>query len=228
LANFLEGRSGRDILRHFFGFKFHPYPKKVLDEAIFVGIDTEWWEHDPHPTTEVGISSLYPHSIMRYPGFHAEFILKNIGTHHIRITEYAHLVNSFPGAGDPERFHYGKTVFLTTEETRQALYKAFTQKGERGTLRPIIFIGHDTSGDFVKIKEDLGVDIMQFGSVVKIIDTQQMASEMGIMGTKGPKISLKELAQYFLIDPVDLHQAGNDIANIMFVAVLMSLRDELY
>lgn len=44
--------------------------------------------------------------------------------------------------------------------------------------------------DFEKLYHTLGIDLLQFEAIIKIIDTQVLAKEVGIYGPKGKVISL--------------------------------------
>lgn len=64
--------------------------------------ELQWWRPDcnaifPTPSGHAA------HAAERLRGMHVS---------HVRIMEFAHLVNSFPGAGDPEIFDFGHTEFV--------------------------------------------------------------------------------------------------------------------
>lgn len=231
LADFLMECSDLEIMRHLLG-NLIPGAPSALDDAYLVGLDAEWWEKDPNPITELGFAELRPSKIVPIHEPHAEDSLLQIQTTHLRIMENAHLVNKFRGAGNPEDFHFGTSAFIPAQEALKVLMEVFCRfihaDGEQPRLRPVIFIGHAVECDFEKLSDKLGVDLLKFGTIVKVIDTQILAKEAGIVGPKGPNISLKHMLEYFHIQPDNLHMAGNDIAYTMVAAVLAALKNDLY
>lgn len=126
------------------------------------------------------------------PTAHAENVLTELRVAHARVMEHAHLLNKFSGTGNPENFHFGTTVFIKAEKARKVLVDTFCRlmDGPKPTLRPIIFVGHAVDSDFEKLNHALGIDLLQFGAIIKVIDTQVLAKEAGIYGAKGKVISL--------------------------------------
>ncbi|ORY03760.1 hypothetical protein BCR34DRAFT_544959 [Clohesyomyces aquaticus] len=230
LTTFLSHHSESTVMRHFLGMPL-PEAPSLLNHAILVGIDTEWWEKDPKPTTEIGIVELDASYLQRQaPGVHAENILTKMRVSHARVIPYAHLVNRFKGHGDPEQFDFGQTVFATPTELQMMLIQKFSGRlGQYGnSLRPVIFVGHAVKNDFEKLQESFGINLPNIGSIIKVIDTQSLAKEARIHGTRGPNISLKELVEFFNIKPVNLHSAGNDVAYTMMMAILAPIKNKLY
>ncbi|KAH9876538.1 hypothetical protein J1614_003669 [Plenodomus biglobosus] len=228
LAGYLLGQSDVTVLRHFLGFPI-PGAPAFLGEATVVSIDTEWWQKEPKPTTEIGVAELLTEDYMLAP--HAENILSRIHAAHARIIPNAHLLNTFVGAGDPEMFHFGKTRFVSMIEAQAIVQQTFMRMHqERGDkqLQPIILIGHAVDNEFELIERTLGVDLRSFGTIVKVIDTQEMARKAGIKGPNGPNIGLRDLLAYFNVTVPNLHTAGNDAAGTMIAAVLLALQTILY
>ncbi|KAG9187577.1 hypothetical protein G6011_05448 [Alternaria panax] len=224
----LQSKSAFEILGHFLGV---PVATKCsrLDYAAVVCIDAEWWMKEPKPTTELGIAELMEKSM--HPAVHAENFLSGIQVAHARVIEYAHLKNNFPGAGDPENFHFGKTKFVTLEEAKQVLIRTFAQQNEDASeidLQPIIVVGHAVENDFDHLQDAFGVDLRSYGSIVKVVDTQVMAQELDIQGPRGPAIGLKDLLAHFNVEIPDLHTAGNDAAATVMAAVLLTLKRYIY
>ena len=232
LAHFLDQHTELEILRHFLGYPIEGAPK-TINETLLIGLDTEWWEKDPKPTTEFGIGEFRTESLTGLiPGVHAENILTDIRVAHARIIPHAHLINKFRGAGNPEDFHFGTTVFVSPEEASHALTNILARPSTESPnmLRPVIFIGHAIDSDFEQMEKTFGIDLLKLGSIVKVIDTQDLAREVGIHGAKGPNIGLKDLMAYFNImgSNLNLHTAGNDVAYTMMLAILIALQKELY
>ncbi|KAE8827258.1 hypothetical protein PTNB73_09012 [Pyrenophora teres f. teres] len=228
LKEFLQDKSAREILSNFFVEPNSEDPSGRLNDAAIIAIDTEWWQKHPNPMTELGISELQNKFIL--PNIYANNILTGVQTVHARLKPYAHLHNDFPGAGDPEKFELGTTKFVTEEEARQVLVDTFVRPHELDptNLQPIILVGHAVENEFEHILEAFGVDLLSYGTIVKVIDTQVMAEEAGIRGPRGPLISLKNLLSHFNLTVPNLHSAGNDAAATLMAAVLITLKENLY
>lgn len=226
LAKALEGQRGADVLRHFCGFPVVGAPP-TLNQAAIVCLDMEWWYKEPKPMTELGIAELMNKGYA--PDTHAENILTGIQVAHARLIPHAHLRNNFTNAGDPEKFQFGTSKFVTDEEAKQVLINTFVRPHPtNGTFQPIILVGHAVENEFEQIQRGFGVDLRSYGTVVKIIDTQLMAKEARIRAPKGANISLHDLLSYFNIKIKNLHTAGNDAAGTLIAAILIALRDGLY
>ncbi|KAF2849588.1 hypothetical protein T440DRAFT_130838 [Plenodomus tracheiphilus IPT5] len=228
LAGYLLSRSDVSILRHFLGIPI-PGAPALLNEVAVVCIDTEWWQKEPKPTTEIGVAELITEDLVLTP--HAENILIGMHVAHARIKPHAHLLNNFAGAGDPEKFHFGKTRFVSMKEAREVVENTFVrsrQSSEDAQLQPIILIGHAVDNEFDLIERAFSVDLRSFGTIIKVIDTQEMAREAGIEGPNGPNIGLRDLLAYFNVRVPNLHTAGNDAAGTMIAAVLLALRKIMY
>ncbi|PZD27189.1 hypothetical protein A1F97_10780, partial [Pyrenophora tritici-repentis] len=225
LKEFLQDKSANEILGHFFGAPMVNDPSGRLNDAAIISIDTEWWQKDPNPVTELGISELQSKFV--FPSVHATNILTGVQTAHARLKPHAHLINKFPGAGDPEKFELGTTKFVTEEEAKQVLIDAFVRPHleDPTYLQPIILVGHAVENEFEHILEAFGVDLLSYGTIVKVIDTQAMAKDAGILGPKGPLISLGDLISHFNLTVPNLHSAGNDAAATLMAAVLVSLKE---
>lgn len=122
LATLLKNFDDASILPNFLGFPLFG-ATAALNEAAIVCLDIEWWQHEPKPTTELGIAELMTKG--QAPNTLAENILLSIQVAHARIMLYAHLKNTFKGAGDPEVFDFGTTKFVTEEEAKKILISTF-------------------------------------------------------------------------------------------------------
>lgn len=227
LAAFLHQQTDINVMLHFLGHPIFGAPYS-LDEAVIVCLNLEWWQNDPHPTTEIGIAELHP--IGQFPNAHAANILSQICVAHARIIEHAHFINQFDGAGNPEDFYFGTTKFVTNLEARQILVNTFCRlrMDKKGQMQPIILLAHDAEGKFEHIKEKMSIDILGLNTVVKVVDTQKLAEQAGIRAPKGPTISLTHLVNHFNLEHFNLHTAGNDAGFTMITAILASLKNDLY
>jgi hypothetical protein len=227
LAAYLSTQKDIDVMLHFLGCPLVDAPNS-LSEAAIVSLNLEWWEKEPHPTTEIGIAELHP--VEQLPTTHAENILTEITVAHARIAENSHLLNRFHGAGKPDEFHFGTTKYVTMQEARQILVDTFCRlpADRKGKMQPMILLAHGADGKFNHIKEKMGFDVLGLSTVVKVLDTQRLAQQAGISGPKGPTISLEHLVDHFNINNHNLHTAGNDAAYTMITAVLASLKNHIY
>jgi hypothetical protein len=226
----LAKMPGEIVLRHFMGVPLMaPFGDNLsLNEAAIVCLDFEWWQEEPKPTTEIGTAERVLKDVL--PSVHAENILTTIQVAHARIMPNAHLTNTFAGAGNPEGFHFGTTMFVTELEAKKLVLDTFVRPSSYhpNFLKPIILIGHDVQNEVDHINSAFGIDLHQYGTIVKVIDTQVMAHDAGIKSTKGPKISLGDLLTHFNINFGNLHTAGNDAAGTLMAAILIAFQDFLY
>jgi hypothetical protein len=120
---------------------------------------------------------------------------------------------------------------LTKLEAASMLKEMFAwpidhQKPELGFC-PVVVLGHALHGDMAMLKSTLGFDAMALETVVKIIDTQQMAKECGYDSYGGNKIGLGNLVASCGFKYRDAHTASNDAAMTLIAAVQMVLPEEL-
>lgn len=229
LAHELSEITDTNVLRHFYGSPVIGAPQ-VLRDAAIVCLSASWWQKEPYPTTELGIAELTVKGLA--PTAHAENVLLGMRVAHARIKNNAHLHNYFAGSGDPEDFSFGTTKFVDMEEAKDIIVNTFTRSrladGDSGALQPIILVGHAIENLFYYLKQTFKIDLLSYGTIVKVIDTQKLAWEAGIYGPKGPNISLQHLLENFKIRMHNLHTAGNDAAATLIAAVLTALTNDIY
>jgi hypothetical protein len=224
LAAFLKIQTETKVLKHILGYRIADAPLS-LNDALVICLNLEWWEKEPHLTTELGIGELAPMGPL--PGVHAQNHLQQIRVAHARIMEHAHLVNHFPGAGDPEKFHFGTSKFVTMHEAHGILKNTFLRPSIiTNDFRPIILLVHGAENKINHVKEKMNIDIFKLGTVVKVVDTQKLAKEANIGDHKN--IKLQKLVNYFHLQPDNLHTAGNAAGYTMIMAILTALKNELY
>ncbi|KAJ4299008.1 hypothetical protein N0V90_004252 [Kalmusia sp. IMI 367209] len=196
----------------------------VLQNAVVIVTDLEFYESCHKYTTEIGITSVLVSSLRQAISGSPIHPLSSMEIHHMRIKENAHLVNGRRVAGHPEDFRFGATGFVTMEEAQQALFQLFQQYDEKKALRPVVIMGHDVDNDIEGLKERVGVDLSALGVISMTLDTQRMAKELGLANHKPHgKLSLKDtLALYSITEPY-LHNAGNDAFHTMDVACLLAI-----
>lgn len=93
---------------------------------------------------------------------------------------------------------------------------------------PVVVLGHALHGDMAMLKSTLGFDAMALGTVVKIIDTQNLAKECEYAPSgNGNQIGLGNLVAKCSFEYRDPHTASNDAAMTLISAVQMLLPSEL-
>jgi hypothetical protein len=192
----------------------------ALQDAIIVASDAEWYEHDDHFITELGISVLDPRRIPMPTPSSPWDILSSMENHHVRIKPHAHLTNKDLCKGCPESFEFGSTTFVGVSEAKDMLRDIFTRRDEYGNLRPVIFMGHAVDNDYEIIKARFGLDLEEVGTIVATLDTQVLAVEHGLINPSR-KMRLSNLLAAYDIEEQYLHNAGNDIVCTMIAAFLM-------
>ncbi|KAG9193761.1 hypothetical protein G6011_03796 [Alternaria panax] len=192
----------------------------ALQDAVLVALDAEWYEHDDHFITELGVSILDPRSISQPTSSSAWDIVSSMENHHVRIKPHAHLTNKDLCKGYPEAFQFGSTTFVGIDEAGTMLQDVFTRRDEFGNLRPVIFVGHAVDNDYEIIKSRFGLDLEELGTIVATIDTQVLAVEHGLI-KPSRKMRLSNLLAEYNIEEPYLHNAGNDIVCTMIAAFLM-------
>jgi hypothetical protein len=201
------------MLQHFLGHSL-PYAPAALANAIFVGLDVEWFERGNKDITELGVCVIdLPASYI--PTGNPWDILKYMQTYHLRISETAHMINTEYCPGRPDKFLFGSSEFVFKESVAKKLKYHFWPEGDR----PVIFLGHAVENDIEVIKEHFGIDLNAHGNIVATLDTQVMAQEAGI-GRPGQLIKLRDLLKHFGIKGQWLHNGGNDIAYTMIAAFI--------
>lgn len=221
-AGKVQGLTQSTTLHHWIRFQEISFPvdtaAHTLCDALIVGLDAEWYEHDPQFVTELGIATLDPGSIRHWTM--PWDVLSSLVTHHVRIKPNAHMVNSELCSGHPDKFQFGKTTFSDIEEAKEILRDSFTRFDYRGQLLPVIFVGHAVDNDTKMIKARFGLDLEELGVIVATVDTQTLAVEAGLVA-EGRKIRLSDLLGKFDITEKYLHNAGNDIVCTAIAALLM-------
>ncbi|KAF2796915.1 hypothetical protein K505DRAFT_236610 [Melanomma pulvis-pyrius CBS 109.77] len=219
------------VLRQLLDTEVHNWVPDLKGVAI-IALTAAWWEKEPHSVTELGIAELplpvpydgtgdFDHAVFEK----IEGIFMQVKAIHARIKPNAHLFNKFPGSGNPDKFNFGRTVFVNIEEARQGLLSILCRPGIQGPgFQPVVLVGHAIHNHIARINEAFKLDILSLGSVIKVLDTQSLAKDVGIKPPKGTNISLMDLSRHFGMIPDNLHTAGNDVVHILINAVFASLQ----
>lgn len=137
----------------------HPFDRDV----VFVSIDVEAFERDHNLITEVGISTLDTADIeCLVPGQGGASWMERIRSRHFRITEHEHLRNTTFCIGNPDRFYYGRSEFVSMKEIGKVVDSCFAPP---------------YSADFVhdgkyRPQDDVGVKFMQLPSQLQSVSLE--------------------------------------------------------
>ena len=202
-----------------------------LQDAVFVCIDCEAFEDDQQKITEIGIAALDTRDLLDVPsGEKAEDWLTKIRYAHYRPIEHMKLVNRRFVQGCEDRFGFGTTCWINLADAQKVLQRVFldpTRLDEAASFdadvvdcrRNIIVIGHSMRGDKEYLSQ-VGFSIADVANVVRIMDTQTLAG-----GTKKHRIGLHRLMLNLGLQPVNLHNAGNDAGYTLQALILMAFQD---
>ncbi|KAJ4353547.1 uncharacterized protein N0V89_005277 [Didymosphaeria variabile] len=219
-------------LRYILGLDTAQNAPKLAQSIVVNCIDTEHYERDRSKLTEIGINAFTSGDLRQYignPGPHGENLLKQIYYYHFRMLPNAHCVNKDFCPGNPERNRFGHTRFATHAEGKAMLEECFYWDVTAGKPQdgkcPTVVIGHALHNDTDGLARTIGFEPQAAETVVAVLDTQQMAREMGIYNSRGPQheIGLRNLSAHFDIPYRDPHTAGNDAAYTTISAIYMAL-----
>ncbi|KAI8931615.1 hypothetical protein NX059_011267 [Plenodomus lindquistii] len=201
----------------------------LLDDAVLVTVHRTWSTHPPYELTELGITT-YNRKDGRggfsiSPGPQAENILKRVWSLHLRIRGNAHLPTS---AGNPNVFHFGTTIFATKEQALDLLDQIWHQPlGETNGLRPIIYMHFGNNDAIGKMrKAQFNFDPSSLPTTIATLDAQNLPAQAKI--TRHSDAPLAYLMPQFKITPYHEDSPGNAAMYATIVAILSSLRRELY
>ncbi|KAJ4349529.1 uncharacterized protein N0V89_008145 [Didymosphaeria variabile] len=158
------------------------------------------------------------------PGPWGENILKNVYYYFARIQKNAHLKNKNFSAGNPESNRFGTPRFLNDREMVECLTSIFewtiNPSANDGRVCPVVLLGHAVDNDVEKIQKLLHFDPR---TVVKQIDTQVIARDVGHWNHRVNQIGLQRLVGDMGFAFRDAHTASNDAAYTTIAAVQLIL-----
>ncbi|KAK5113259.1 hypothetical protein LTR62_003596 [Meristemomyces frigidus] len=211
-----------------------PAPSKApstLTEPVFICIDCEAFEHAQHKITEIGLAVLDTRDLSGLtPAEDGANMISKVKYAHFKPIEYAHLKNRSFVKGCPDAFNFGPSTWIKLADTNRVLNNIFKDPCQLGTAadfsrsviesnRNVVFVAHNAGSDVSYLKQ-LGFDISACKNVLATIDTQKLAG-----GSKRRSIGLNRLLLSLNLEPVNLHNAGNDAAYTMHAMLLMAVRD---
>ncbi|KAK0256697.1 hypothetical protein B0A54_06828 [Friedmanniomyces endolithicus] len=202
-----------------------------LGRPVFICIDCEAFEHDQSKITEIGIAVLDTRDCTDlWPGANEKQWIGKIQYAHYRPVQYAELRNKNFIRGCADGFNFGSTAWINLDDAKPILRRIFqypSQLHQAGDLStPLwdcrcetVFVAHGASNDTAFLRK-LDFDMESDGQVSLIVDTQRVAG-----GSKRAAIGLQRLLSSMGVQPVNLHNAGNDAAYTLQSMVMMACRD---
>lgn len=94
LSAYLTQHSELSILQHFLSRPL-PNAPSLLNDAVFVGLDMEWWERQPASITETGFAVFKGSDLLAYDSSTMSLLdlLQKFEFFHTRIIETCHMEN---------------------------------------------------------------------------------------------------------------------------------------
>jgi hypothetical protein len=125
---------------------------------------------------------------------------------------------------------FGQTRFVTKEQASLMMADIFCwpieeSKPELGFC-PVVLVGHALDNDLRKLRNTLGFSATSLDTVVKVIDTQDLARTASNWNGNNP-IGLAKLVPRCGFDYRDPHTASNDAAMTLICAIQMVLPADL-
>lgn len=228
LRNLLATKPHHDVLRQY----LQSPNIGLLKEAILVTVHRVWATHSPHDLTELGLTTYDRKSVNEGEppilGPHAEGLFTKTWSLHLRIRSHAHLPT---GTGEACAFHFGNTVFVSREEALDLVHQIWHQwrdeERPKMGLRPIIYMHFGNNDGLGKMrKTHFDFDPSSLMTNVATLDAQIIPVQAKI--TRHDTASLDYLLKQFRITPFDVQNGGNAAMYTSIVAVLSTLRKELY
>ncbi|KAF2849586.1 hypothetical protein T440DRAFT_533789 [Plenodomus tracheiphilus IPT5] len=224
LRKLLSSKPDIDILRMFVNGS-----NNLFDGAVLVTVHRVWSIHPPYDLTELGITTYDGNQGGRdylvSPGPHAESIFDRVWSLHFRIRRQTHLPTA---TGEASIFHFGTTVFVTKEEVLDLLQQIWHQpSAEADGMRPVIYMHFGSNDGIGKMrKAQFDFDPTRFPTTIAVLDAQNIPAQAKI--TRHNDAPLRYLLPQFKIKPYNEDNAGNAAMYTTVVAILSSLRQELY
>ncbi|OAA38892.1 QDE-2-interacting protein [Metarhizium rileyi] len=173
--------------------------------VVFLCVDIEAIEVAPNPVSEIGIAVLdteHLRGIVAGPSGRNwwEFI----EARHMRVKEYAGLVNYRFVQGCPNNFNFGTSTFPRLAELVDELHSTFAKYANDS--HELVLVGHDIKSD-INYLSSIGFHIDQVPGLIGNIDTQAIYRAWND-GTRS--CSLSSVLANLGISYANLHNAGND------------------
>lgn len=189
-----------------------PAPHSMAHEPIFISIDIESNERCHLQVTEIGISVLDTRDLNGIPpGKNASNWTSRIRSRHLRVREYAHVVNHDFVAGCPDRFEFGESEWASREEMPSLIQDYIMQLASRGDEeRNLVFVGHSLSADIKYLQEMKVLVFKELNDMPVFMDTIDTAEIYRVSRQETNPRSLGGVLAELGVTAWYLHNAGND------------------
>lgn len=211
-----------------------PAQFKFQDMPIFISLDTEWME-DYGILTEVGISILDTWKLQGVvPGDFGHMWLSQIQSRHLWVAEHRRYVNKKYQLGCPDKFHHGRSEFVSAGDIARIVDNAFSPPplviSGHEQKRTVILVGLNLAHDIDILKEkksevfmnlNMSLSLPCSSAIHEVIDVAQLYRVYA--GEPQPP-GLANLLKYLQIVGLDLHNAGNDAYHTLEALVRLMLQ----
>lgn len=248
-ARFAEDKTtDLEVLRHCLGLedicmqassnkgvtKTGTIAQELAKQTLLVCIDVEHYTLNSAEMTEIGIGIMETNEALNVSlsdtlGDHGESLMQLGQYHHFRLVEKSHLPTTNKQSRGPEGNRFGGTRFVTFNDARKVLRKILVQPitqviALQGFNRPVVIMGHSGKHDREHLNgKDLAFDTETLGTVVRNIDTQQIAEDCKYWLHPTDPIGLVPLVSKLGFEHTDPHTAANDAARTLMCAILMAI-----
>lgn len=153
LRSLLAAKRHQETLRLY----LHSRQDNLLQQAVLVTLYRKWSSRPPYGLTEIGIATYDRQQVNCgfpcTPGPHAEDLLQNVWSIHLRLRSDAHLLSD---NASPDAFHFGSTVFVTHQEAMDLLHQIWHQPLDPLDLdkgyRPVICLSYGDNDSIGRIR----------------------------------------------------------------------------
>ena len=202
-----------------------------LRDVVFICIDCEAFEFVQSKITEIGVAVLDTKDIQAIePGKNAAAWLAKMQHAHYRPVQYSQFVNRRHVKGCEASFNFGASTWINLADSGTVLDRIFSDPAALVQAadfevdlpkqrRNIIFVGHGLNNDKTFLNQ-LGFPLASVTSIARDMDTQIIAGR-----TKKTQVALQRLLLSLELQPVNLHNGGNDAAYTLQALILMAVKD---
>ncbi|OAG00030.1 uncharacterized protein CC84DRAFT_1103249, partial [Paraphaeosphaeria sporulosa] len=230
---FFAPLSHSDVLKYCCNLNRAKYPNApaLAAHTVVICLDTEGWDADSERLKELGMNTFEAGdmTMLASPGPWGEEILERIYFYFARIEKNAHLINKNASKGHPDNNRFGIQRFLDDQAVIDFLTSAFewplNYPMVDGYVCPVVILGHALNNDIEKIEKFLSWSPRTKGNLVKLIDTQVIAREVGHWTHPSNEIGLQRLVGNMGFEHRDGHTASNDAAMTTIAAIQLVLDD---
>ncbi|KAL4897164.1 hypothetical protein BDV59DRAFT_190949 [Aspergillus ambiguus] len=190
-----------------------PVPYPFWKQPVFVSVDVEANEHCHSEVTEVGLSVLDTEDLIGVaPGENAQQWRVRIKSRHLRVKEYAHIVNRTFLAGCPDRFEFGDSEWVHELDLGATVLAGLqpSDATEKPEPRHFVLVGHNIAMDLQYLREmGLRTDEVPAGTA-GFIDVVDTADFFKVLRREESHRSLARVLDELQMTGWNLHNAGND------------------